>query len=460
MMNITAESLGNLEFKKDYGLRYAYLAGAMYKGIASKELVVAMGKAGMMGYLGTGGMDFAQIDAAIRVIQAELSSGQPYGMNLLCNLDRPELEEQLVELFLTLGVRCIEAAAFMRMTPSLVRWRLTGLRRNSAGVIERPRRTLAKISRPEVAAAFMQPAPEPIVKALLADGKITPMEAELSQSIPMADEICVEADSGGHTDQGVAYALMPAMFVLRDESMAKFRYDIPIRVGAAGGIGTPHAAAAAFIMGADFILTGSINQCTVEAGTSDVVKDLLQELNVQDTDYAPAGDMFEIGARVQVAKRGLFFAARANKLYELYQRHNSIDEIDVKTRQQIQERYFKRSFDDVWNETRAYYARAHPSKLTEIENNPKQKMALIFRWYLVHTTRLAMRGSEDQKVDYQVHCGPAMGAFNQWVRGTDLQSWRNRHVADIGTKIMVSTADMLNERLGSMRSDPAAKLVA
>jgi trans-AT polyketide synthase/acyltransferase/oxidoreductase domain-containing protein len=96
--------------------------------------------------------------------------------------------------------------------------------------------------------------------------------------------------------------------------MPKYRYDKPIHVGAAGGIGTLHAAAAPFIMGADFILTGSINQCTVEAGTSDAVKDLLQELNVQDTAYALAGDMFEIGARVQVAKRGLFFPARANKL--------------------------------------------------------------------------------------------------------------------------------------------------
>jgi trans-AT polyketide synthase, acyltransferase and oxidoreductase domains len=450
MICITAESLGSAEFKRDYGLRYAYLAGAMYKGIASKELVVAMGKAGMLAYLGTGGMDFAEMDAAIRFIKSELSVSQPYGMNLLCNLEQPQLEEQTVELFLKYDVRYVEAAAFMRMTASLVRWRLSGLKRNSEGVIERPRQTLAKVSRPEVAVAFMQPAPEAIVKALLAAGKITATEAELGQSIPMADEICVEADSGGHTDQGVAYALMPAMFALRDEMMAKYRYEKLIKVGAAGGIGTPHAAAAAFVMGADFVLTGSINQCTVEAGTSDAAKDLLQELNVQDTDYAPAGDMFELGARVQVAKRGLFFPARANKLYELYQRHNSIDEIDPKMRQQVQERYFKRSFDDVWNETRSYYVRSFPAKLAEIEKNPKQKMALIFRWYFVHTTRLAMRGSEDQKVDYQIHCGPAMGAFNQWVKGTELQSWRRRNVADLGQRIMNATAELLQQRFDAL----------
>ena len=459
MSSITAESLGSAEFKKDYGLRYAYLAGAMYKGIASKELVVAMGKAGMIGYLGTGGMELPRIDATIRAIKAELPKGQPYGMNLLCNLERPELEDQTVVLFLKHDVRYVEAAAFMRMTPSLVRWRLAGLKRGADGRIERPRRTLAKVSRPEVATAFMQPPPESIVKELLASGKITAAEAEIGKSMPMADELCVEADSGGHTDQGVAYVLMPAMIVLRDEMMAKHRYDKSIKVGAAGGIGTPQAAAAAFVMGADFILTGSINQCTVEAGTSDAVKDLLQELNVQDTDYAPAGDMFEIGARVQVAKRGLFFPARANKLYELYQHYNSIDEIDLKTQQQIQERYFKRSFHDVWNETKSYYLQTHPEKLSGVEQNPKRKMALIFKWYFVHTTRLAMRGSVDQKVDYQIHCGPAMGAFNQWMKGTDLRPWRNRFVADIGTRIMLGAADVLSERFNSMCESQSAKWV-
>lgn len=443
---VTAESMGSAAFKREYGLRYAYLGGAMYKGIASKELVVALGRAGMMGYLGTGGMDFGEIDAAIDYIQSGLSNEQPYGMNLICNPERPELEERTVELFLKRGIRFVEAAAFTQMTPSLVHWRLSGLKRNSSGGIERPRRVLAKVSRPEVAAAFMQPAPEAIVSRLLAAGKITPAEAELSRLIPMADEICVEADSGGHTDRGVAYVLMPAMLALRDEMMSKCRYDKSICVGAAGGIGTPHAAAAAFVMGADFILTGSINQCTVEAGTSDAVKNLLQDLNVQDTDYAPAGDMFEIGARIQVVKRGLFFPARANKLHELYRRHNSLEEVDPKTKQQIQERYFKRSFDEVWNETKAYYLKSQPSKVAEIEANTKQKMALIFKWYFVHTARLATAGSEEQKVDYQIHCGPAMGAFNQWVKGSELESWRNRYVADIGVRLMQGAAELLNER--------------
>jgi trans-AT polyketide synthase/acyltransferase/oxidoreductase domain-containing protein len=432
----------------------------MYKGISSKELVVAMGRRGLMAYLGTGGLDLAEVESAIRWIQSELSAGQPYGMNLLCNLDRPELEEHTVDMFLRHGIRNVEAAAFVRITPSLVRWRLTGLQREPDGRIRRSHRTLAKVSRPEVATAFLQPAPPAIVTDLVAAGRLSATEAELGSLIPMADEICVEADSGGHTDQGVAYALMPVMLALRDHMTAEHQYDEPISVGAAGGIGTPQAVAAAFIMGADFVLTGSINQCTLEAGTSDAVKDLLQELSIRDTTYAPAGDMFEIGARVQVAKRGLFFPARANKLYELYQRYNSLEEIDPRIKQQIEERYFQRSFEEVWEETRAYYSRSDPEALAAIESSPKRKMAMIFRWYFVHTTRLALNGVEDRKVDYQVHCGPALGAFNHWVKGTELQLWRNRRVADIAERIMQGAAVLLNDRFAAMADSRQPGLVA
>ncbi len=448
--SVKPESLGSAEFRHDYGIKYAYLAGAMFKGIASIELVVAMGKAGLMGYFGTGGSDVEEIKSAIVRIQSELNRGQPYGMNLLSNLENPELEMKTVELFLQHGVRYAEASAYMQISPALVRFRLSGIKRSSRGTIEIRNHVLAKISRPEVAEAFLRPAPEKIVEKLVAEGHLSAEEAALGREIPVAQDICVEADSGGHTDRGNASVLIPAIRSLSKIIMSEQNYLQPIRVGAAGGIGTPEAAAAAFVLGSDFVLTGSINQCTVEAGTSNSVKDILQELNVQDTDYAPAGDMFEIGAKVQVVKRGLFFPARANKLYDLYLHHKSIDEIDSHTKQLIQEKYFKRSFDEVWMETKAYYLNKHPEKLAMIERSPKQKMALIFRWYFVHTSRLATNGSNEQKVDYQIHCGPALGAFNQWVKGTELESWCKRHVADIGELLMTETALILENRMAAL----------
>ncbi|MBN2443261.1 MAG: hypothetical protein JXJ04_18010, partial [Spirochaetales bacterium] len=183
-----------------------------------------------------------------------------------------------------------------------------------------------------------------------------------------------------------------------------------------------------------------------EAGTSDIVKDLLQQINVQDTEYAPAGDMFELGAKVQVLKKGLFFPARANKLYALYLQYNSLDEIDEKTKTQLQEKYFRKTFDEIWDETQKFFAKVDPREIERAQKNPKHKMALVFRWYFGYSTRLALDGVADRKVDFQVHCGPALGAFNQWVKDTSLESWRNRHVDEIAEKLMMAAADLLNSK--------------
>ncbi|MEQ7053652.1 ACP S-malonyltransferase [Paenibacillaceae sp. P-4] len=444
---ITAEMLGSSEFKQDYKLKYAYLSGAMYKGIASPEMVIKMGKSGMMGFLGTGGLTLTEIEAAIRKIQSELTEGQSYGVNLLHNPANPNAEEEACRIYMNCGVKTIDASAFMSITPALVLFKARGFHYAPTGELVSSNKIIAKISRPEVAEAFLSPAPERIVKKLLQEGKISLEQAEKVSMMPMADDICVEADSGGHTDQGVAYALMPAIIKLRDRMMEKYQYRKKVRVGAAGGIGTPEAAAAAFILGADFIMTGSINQCTVEAKTSSSVKELLSSINVQDTDYAPAGDMFEIGAKVQVLKRGVLFPARANKLYDLYQKYSSLDDIDDKTRNQIQEKYFKRSFDQVYNDCKQYYP---PQEIERAERNPKYKMAMVFKWYFAYSTRLALQGIEEMKVDYQVHCGPALGSFNQWVKGTSLENWRNRHVDEIGHMMMKETAQLLQSRFNQL----------
>lgn len=439
---LAPEKLGNPLFLQDYGVRYAYVAGGMYKGIASEQLVVAMGRAGLLSFLGTGGLSLSRIRNALDSIQAALGAEQPYGMNLIGDPSHPELEDRTIDLFLEKGVRVIEAAAYLNMTPSLVRFRLHGARLTDDGPMA-PNRVIGKVSRPEIAKLFLNPAPEAIVRSLLEAGRITPQEAAVAPHLPVASDLCVEADSAGHTDMGVASALLPAVLTLRDQVMNRHHYARPVMVGVAGGIGTPAAAASAFVLGADFIVTGSINQCTVEAGMSEAVKDLLAQMNVQDTAYAPAGDMFEIGARIQVLSKGLFFPARANRLYDLYRHHNSLEEIDTKTREQIQHKYFGRSFEQIWEETRTHYLKHDPEQIERAERNPKHKMALIFRWYFVHSMRLALEGNQDQSRDYQVHCGPALGSFNQWVNGTPLADWRNRKVTHIAEKIMEDTAKFL-----------------
>ena len=442
--------LGSSDFKNQYGVKYAYTSGGMYRGIASKELVVTMAKSGMLSFLGTGGMSIEEIDDNIQFIKNELNPDQNYGMNFLHNLTNPKMEMETIELFMKNDISVIEAAAFMQITEALVFYRVAGLEKVGGKLIEK-NNIIAKVSRPEVAELFMKNPPEKLIRQLLEKGLITAEQAQLSKEIPMSNDICVEADSGGHTDGGIAMALFPAMIELRNRTQVEYNFANPIRVGLAGGIGTPQAVLCAFVMGADFITTGSINQCTVEAGTSDVVKDLLQEINVQDTEYAPAGDMFELGAKVQVMKKGVMFPARANKLYNLYQQYNSIEEIPEKIKIQLEKNYFKKTLVEVWNETKEYIlSKGEMDLITSSEKNPKEKMSLIFRWYFGYSTRSAFQGEIAEKMNFQIHTGPALGAFNQWVKGTSMESWRNRHVDQIGIKIMDEAASMLQERLKAM----------
>jgi trans-AT polyketide synthase/acyltransferase/oxidoreductase domain-containing protein len=443
-----AMRLGSAQFRHDYGLTYAYLSGAMYRGIASKEMVVAMVLAGLLGFLGTGGMGLDQIRADIRFIQDQLHPLQACGMNLIAQVADDALERATVALYLELGVHAIEASAFMQVTPALVHYRLQGLSAGPDGAVVCRNKIVAKLSRPEVAQAFMQPAPERMVARLLAEGAVTEQQAHLARGVPMASDICVEADSGGHTDQGVALVLLSAIQRLRGElGLDAHR----LRIGLAGGIGTPEAVAAAFIMGADFVLTGSINQCTVEAGTNDAVKDLLQQIDIQDTAYAPAGDMFEMGARVQVLRKGVFFPARANRLFMLYNQYEALDELPPAVRAQLEEKYFRKPLDAVWNETCTFLAaRGRQDDIDKANANPKHKMALVFRWYFGHSMRAAINGDTANRVDYQIHTGPALGAFNRYVKGTPLEDWRQRHVDRIGCQLMTDAAALMLQRLSAL----------
>ncbi|WP_406141028.1 PfaD family polyunsaturated fatty acid/polyketide biosynthesis protein [Streptomyces anulatus] len=450
-VDIPPEALGSQEFRAEHQVRYAYVAGSMYKAVASEDLVVRMGSAGLLSYFGAGGLNQERTAAAVRRFQRELGDG-PWGLNLLASLENPAKEEEQVDLLLRHRVHRVEAASFLRPTADLVRYRLSGVSQGRDGTVVVPNRVMAKVSRPEVADGFLGPAPRELVDGLLAEGRITAAEAELADRVPLADDIVAEADSGGHTDQRQLVILLPELIALRDRTARRFPAAARIRVGAAGGIGVPRAAAAAFVLGADFVLTGSINQCTAECGTSDRVKDMLQRAEAHDMAIVPAGDMLETGARAQVLRRGLFYPARANKLYELYRRHDSLEDLDPRTAEQLQRRYFRRSFDEVWEETRTYYRRANPKALALAESDPKHKMLLVFKAYFVQSIRLAMSGSEAHQVDYQINCGPALGAFNEFVRGTDRENWRDRHVDDLGEMIMRGAASILSERFEALTS--------
>ncbi|MFO0848161.1 MAG: PfaD family polyunsaturated fatty acid/polyketide biosynthesis protein [Gemmataceae bacterium] len=428
------ESLGDPGFRAAHGVRFAYMAGAMANGIASADIVLAMAKAGMLGSFGAAGLSVDRVTAAIDRIQTEAAG--PYCFNLIHSPNEPAHEAAVCDLYLRRGVKLVEASAYLDLTPAVVRYRLAGLTRGPDGRVAPRNRVIAKVSRVEVATRFLSPPPARLVQELIAAGQVTAEQAELAKAVPMCDDLTAEADSGGHTDNRPAITLLPTLLALRDRLQRQFNYPEPVRVGLAGGIATPAGVAAAFSMGAAYVVTGSVNQACVESGSSDPVRKMLAEAGQADVAMAPAADMFEMGVKVQVLKRGTMFAMRAAKLYELYRAYPSWEAVPAAERATVEKTLLKDSFENVWAGTREFWAKRDPTQLPKADADPKLRMALVFRWYLGLSSRWANAGDPARLLDYQVWCGPAMGAFNEWAKGSFLEQPANRDVVTVGRNLL------------------------
>jgi PfaD family protein len=432
--------LGDRSFGERHGTRFPYVAGEMANGIATSRLVVTMARAGMLGFFGAAGLPLGQVEQAVAELSAELGSNRSWGVNLIHQPDAPEIEDRLVALFLRRGVRRVSASAFMDLTPAVVRYSAAGLQRDPAGRIVRHTHVFAKVSRPEVAEKFMSPAPVQLLRILVGRGELTAAEAELASQVPIAEDVTVEADSGGHTDNRPLTALLPAVLGLRDTLARRFGYPSRIRVGAAGGLGSPAGVAAAFALGAAYVLTGSVNQASVEAGLSDDAKLLLAQADLADVAMAPSADMFELGVKVQVLRRGTMFAARAGRLYEMYRAYPGLEAVPADQRGKLEREVLHASLAEIWAETRQYWQNRDQEQVARAERDPKHRMALVFRWYLAKSSRWAIAGDSTRRADYQVWCGPAMGAFNRWVAGSFLAEPANRSAVQIARNLLEGAA--------------------
>jgi trans-AT polyketide synthase, acyltransferase and oxidoreductase domains len=435
------EWLGSSEFLETHGVRFPYVSGAMAHGIASPRLVLAMARAELLAFYGSAGVALADVETNVVGIQRELDErGATWGSDLIHTPHDPSLEEKLVDLYLRLGVRRVSASAFMRLTPAVVRYACTGLSLSPDGAIRRENHLFAKLSRPETARLFMSPAPAEIVAELVKRGALSEREASLAAHVALAEDITVEADSGGHTDNRPLTALLPAITEIRAELQGAHQYATATRIGAAGGIGTPGAVAAAFGLGAAYVMTGSTNQASTEAGTSDLAKEMLAAADLMDVAMAPSPDMFEMGVKVQVLKRGTMFSARASLLREIYKTYAGLEDLPAETVARIEREIFQRPLAEVWEETRGFFASRDPREVERAERDPKHKMALVFRWYIGLASHWAIQGVASRKMDFQIWCGPAMGAFNRWTRGSFLAERSNRGVVQIALNLLEGAA--------------------
>jgi len=186
-------------------------------------------------------------------------------------------------------------------------------------------------------------------------------------------------------------------------------------------------------MGAAFVLTGTVNQMTRQAGTSDRVRKVLSEATYSDVTMAPAADMFDEGVELQVLKKGTMFPNRARKLYELFIRYNGVDEIPEDEMAKLEKNVFKMTIAEVWNETKDFYLNRlnDPEKVARAEAAPKLKMSMAFRWYLGNSSRWANIGEANRAHDYQIWCGPAIGSFNEFIKGSFLDPLVAKEFPDV-----------------------------
>jgi len=434
------EWLGDRSFCEAHRTRFPYVAGEMANGIATTALVIAMAKGGMLGFFGAAGLGLAHVEKALDELERTLGNEAPWGINLIHSPSESSLEERAADLLVRRGVARVCASAFMGLTPAVVHYASSGLHAGPDGRIRRRTHLFAKISRPEVATRFMSPAPGEMLAALVERGKLTREEADLALRVPVAEDITVESDSGGHTDNRPLGALFPTIAALRAELVERHGYTRPIRVGAAGGLGTPTAIASAFSLGADYVLTGSINQAALESGLSAAGKQMLAQADLADVIMAPAADMFELGVKVQVLRRGTMFASRAGRLYDAYVTYPSLEAIPNDARKRLEKEVLNATLEAIWSETRQFWLRRDAGEVERAERDPKHRMALVFRWYLGKSSRWAIDGDPARRADYQIWCGPAMGAFNTWVRGSFLANPENRSAVQIARNLLEGAA--------------------
>jgi PfaD family protein len=134
------------------------------------------------------------------------------------------------------------------------------------------------------------------------------------------------------------------------------------------------------------------------------------------------------------------FAVRARKLYELYRNYPSLEAIPQAERARVEGQILRATFEEAWDATRTYWSQRDPAEITRAEADPRHKMALVFRAYLGQSSRWAITGDTERRADYQIWCGPAMGAFNSWVKGSFLEAPEARSVVQVARNLMEGAA--------------------
>ena len=132
------------------------------------------------------------------------------------------------------------------------------------------------------------------------------------------------------------------------------------------------------------------------------------------------------------------------KLHEIYNRISKMADIEQSLLAQIQEKYFDKSVEEIYNEIKNKLSDAEKKRA---ENDSKFKFGLIISWYYDHCTNCAIDMENAQNLNCLIPVSSAMGRMNLLLENTEYTNWQNRH-PDILSKLIMSGAEQkLNDIL-------------
>jgi trans-AT polyketide synthase/acyltransferase/oxidoreductase domain-containing protein len=415
-----APALGSAAFRRAHGLDHAYVA----QGLRRPQAVSRAAAAGLLGVLETEDTPPEEVRRALAMLRAELPPGAPYAVAAPAD---PTAADAVADLARETGVPILVVAAGAAERPAVVRFRLAG-----AGLPGAGGQVMARLARVEAAAPFLAPPAPEVTAQLIAAGAVSPAQAAAASRAPLASALIADGEASLAAGGPPVEILAPVLVRMCLDAARAQPGSLPLAVGACGEIGTPHAIAAAFALGAGFVVTTAVNACGPESGFPESVQQALQALDLHDSGYAPTADGFETGGRALVMARGGLFHARANRLHEIWRRYGAWDDAPAEVRGQLERHVAPEGFEAA---CRAIAGAATAS--------PKARMAAVFKRYLRETAAWARAADPAHRADYQVRVGPGLAAFNRWAAGGELEAWPARRVDRVGRQLMDAAAALV-----------------
>ena len=143
---------------------------------------------------------------------------------------------------------------------------------------------------------------------------------------------------------------------------------------------------------------------------------------------APAADMFEMGVKVQVLKRGTMFAMRAPKLYELYRTYPSWEAIPAAERVQVEKNALPRAVRrGLGRRPATFFAAPRPDAAAEGRDATRST-----RWPWCSAGTWACRRAGPTPASRRGSSTTRCGAARRWARSTSgrrARSWSSRRTA-------------------------------